>query len=385
MLLAVLVLHVGEVVSVDRLVDTIWGDEPPANPKNALQSQISQLRRHLHDQSQELVVSQPPGYVLRLDPDQVDAVRFEGLVREGRQALRDGDNHRAVGQLTAALALWRGPPLAEFAGREFAEVAAAKLEELRLGAVEDRIEADLQAGRHRELVADLEQLVADHPLRERVRGQLMLALARAGRQADALEVFHDTRRVLDEELGIDPGRELVSLYETLLRQEDEPPPAAATPPSPAPSGVLPRALPRPLSSFVGRADDLDRIVALLADSRLVTLTGPGGVGKTRLAIEAAVRTLDAGPAAGGVWLVELAGLQDPDLLADTVAETLGLADAGGLTGGPSATQDAGARLRRPSGEQAKCHGNILPQPASTGGRAHDVSACRPRLSRCCAW
>jgi predicted ATPase/DNA-binding SARP family transcriptional activator len=344
-LLAVLAVHLGEVVSVDRLVDMIWGEEPPANPRNALQSQVSQLRRHLGDEGQGLVVSQPPGYVLRADPDTVDAARFEALVREGREALRDGDQDRAAGRLGAALELWRGPPLGEFAGHAFADLAAARLEELRLGAVEDRIEAGLRAGRHAELVADLETLVAEHPLRERPRGQLMLALSRAGRQADALEVFRDTRRVLDEELGIDPGRDLVSLYEKLLRQEDEAPaavPAAqASPPS---SEVLPSVLPRPLSSFIGRSDDLERVVGLLGGSRLVTLTGPGGVGKTRLAIEAAARAVDGDSDTEAVWLVELGGLRHPDLVAAAVAETLGLTDGSGLAGTASAPHQAGARV-----------------------------------------
>ncbi len=344
-LLALLVVHVGEVVSIDRLVETIWADDPPANPKNALHSQISQLRRNLHDQDQDLVASRPPGYVLRAEPDHVDAVRFERLARDGRQALHDGDVDRALSRLTGALALWRGAPLAEFAGQEFAEVAAARLQELRLGAIEDRIDADLRAGRHRDLVADLEQLIVGHPLRERLRGQLMLALARSGRQADALQVFHDTRRVLDEELGIDPGRDLVSLHEALLRQDDDPPLTTTEAHRPAVATVLPSALPRALSSFVGRADDLDRVVDLLHRSRLVTLTGPGGVGKTRLAIETASRTLDRGPATDGAWLVELAGLQDPTLVAEAVADTIGLATEAGLAAGAPEPRDTAARLR----------------------------------------
>jgi predicted ATPase len=150
--------------------------------------------------------------------------------------------------------------------------------------------------------------------------------------------------MLDEELGIDPGRELVSLYETLLRQEDQSPSVVAAPAGTAAAAVLPSVLPRPLSSFVGREDDLDRIVALLDGSRLVTLTGPGGVGKTRLAVEAAARTLATGPAADGVWLVELGGLQDRELLAETVAETMGLADEVGLTADPSSTRGAAKRV-----------------------------------------
>ena len=344
-LLVALLLHVGEVVSVDRLIDAIWGDDPPANPKNALQSQVSQLRRHLRDERQQLVVSRSPGYVLRADPAAVDAVRFEALVRDGRAALRDGDERRAVQELVTALGFWRGGPLEEFAGQEFVDVAIARLDELRLGAIEDRIECDLRAGHHRELVVELEALVADHPLRERLRGQLMLALARSGRQADALEVFHKTRRVLDDELGIDPSRELMSVYEVLLRQEDEPPaPTATAPLPPAQSAVLPNVLPRPLSSFVGREDDLQRVLELLGGSRLLTLTGPGGVGKTRLAVEAASRTVDGGPAVDGVWLVELAGLHDAELLADTVAETIGLADDSAGVVGVAAPRAATVRI-----------------------------------------
>jgi predicted ATPase/tetratricopeptide (TPR) repeat protein len=207
----------------------------------------------------------------------------------------------------------------------------ARLEQLRAAAREERIEAGLAAGRHAELVPELEALVAEHPLRERLRAQLMLALYRSGRQAEALEVFHDARRVLGEELGVDPGPELTHRYEALLRQEDEPVPS-----SPGVGAVHRRRLPASLTSFVGRDGELQELLGLVHRTRLVTLTGPGGVGKTRLALETAAGLERAGGWPGGMCFVELAGTEDPDLVAEVVAEGLGLGDepAAGATGAP---------------------------------------------------
>ncbi|HEY4790964.1 MAG TPA: AfsR/SARP family transcriptional regulator, partial [Actinomycetes bacterium] len=200
-LLADLLVHAGRVVSADRLVEDLWGDDPPGNPANTLQGRVSALRRALGTAGAGLVVTRPPGYVLEADPGQVDAARFERLVAKAGRAAGDA----AAGPLAEALGLWRGPALAEFADQPWAQAEAARLEELRLGAVEVLVELRLAAGDHTWLVGELEGLVAEHPTRERLRGQLMVALYRSGRQADALEVYQATRAVLAEELGIDPS------------------------------------------------------------------------------------------------------------------------------------------------------------------------------------
>ena len=336
-LLAALLVHRGEVVPADRLAQWLWADEQPVNPRNALQSQIAQLRRTLGPSGRALLVSRPPGYVLAVEDGDLDAAGFEREVEAARAAAAAGDNETARQRLDAALARWRGPALVDVADQAFATATVARLEQLRAAAREERIEAGLMAGRHAELVPELEALVAEHPLRERLRAQLMLALYRCGRQADALEVFHDARRVLDEELGVDPGPELTRRHEALLRQEDPdaPPPnraGASTGPevadAPSEGGLARRRrrLPATLTSFVGRDEQRDQLLALIHRDRLVTLTGPGGVGKTRLALETAHALQRAGGWPGGVWFVELAALEDPDLVPEVVADALGLTD-----------------------------------------------------------
>ena len=205
-LLVDLLVNAGRVVSADRLVEDLWGEDPPGNPANTLQGRVSALRRALGSGS-GLLVTSPPGYRLVVDPDRVDAARFERLVAEAT-ALDPAERPRAARLLEEALGLWRGPALAEFADRPWAQVEAARLEELRLDAVEARVELGLASGGHAGLVGELEALVAAHPIRERPRGQLMVALYRSGRQADALAVYQQTREVLAEELGIDPSPEL---------------------------------------------------------------------------------------------------------------------------------------------------------------------------------
>src|SRR5919198_287236 len=201
-----------------ELIDAIWGEDPPAGAANALQSLVSRLRRLLPD----VVGSEPAGYRLALDPDAVDAVRFETLALARHQELR-GNPRQAASTLREALELWRGPALADGAGSRFAEAAAARLQELRLGALEDRIEADLANGAGDSLVAELDELVTPHPLRERLHGQLMRALTRAGRQADALAAYERLRARLANELGIDPGEELRAVHLAVLRGEVSPP------------------------------------------------------------------------------------------------------------------------------------------------------------------
>ncbi|WP_169943989.1 BTAD domain-containing putative transcriptional regulator [Microbispora sp. H11081] len=313
-LLGLLLLNAGKVVTTDRLIDGLYGAEPPSGATNALQAQVSRLRQHLGD----LVVREPAGYRLAVDPDDVDACRFERLAAEGRRALDAGDPARAAGLLGTALALWRGPALADVPDAPFAPVQAARLEELRLSAAEDLAEAGLALGRHRDLLPELQERVAAHPLRERSRGQLMRALYAVGRPAEALTVFEDARRVLAGELGADPSAELSAIHLAVLRAD------------PALAPAAPAVRPVPLTSLVGREAELERVGALLADARLVTLTGPGGTGKTRLAVEAAGRW------PGEVCLVELAPLTDGADVPQAVLGALGLRESSVPAPGPGA-------------------------------------------------
>jgi DNA-binding SARP family transcriptional activator len=217
-LLALLLIHAGDVLSSDRIVEELWGEQRPRTALTSLQNFVSQLRKLL---PAGVLVTKPPGYVLRIEPDQLDLCRVERLVAESRGQ----DAKQRSRLLREALALWRGPPLADFAFESFAQGEIRRLEELRLEALEERIDADLELGGGSELVGELEGLVAEHPLRERLRGQLMLSLYRAGRQAEALQAYLDARRMLVDELGIDPSPALQQLYRSVIRQEPvlEPP------------------------------------------------------------------------------------------------------------------------------------------------------------------
>jgi DNA-binding SARP family transcriptional activator len=215
-LLAGLLLHPNEVVPTDRLIEELWGEDSPEDAAAALRVNVSRLRKAL---PQDLLTTRSPGYVLHVEPDQLDLHRFERLVDEGRSLLARGLAEDAAARLREALALWRGPALADFTYESFAQPAIARLEEIRLAALELRIAGDLDSGRHDELVAELEALVAAHPLRERLRTQLMTALYRAGRQAEALDVYQDARRALVDELGIEPSPALHDLERAILRQD----------------------------------------------------------------------------------------------------------------------------------------------------------------------
>jgi YVTN family beta-propeller protein len=217
-LLAYLLLHANEVVPSERLIEQLWGESPPPTVATALHVYVSRLRKVLGENG-SAIVTRTPGYVLEVDPEQVDARRFEDLVASGRHALSEGDPARAAALLRDALALWRGTPLAGVVEPEWAESEIRRLQELRIAALEERIESDLQLGRHAELISELEALVARHPLRERLRAELMLALYRCDRQGDALQVYTDTRRVLAEELGIDPSPSLRRLEQAILAQD----------------------------------------------------------------------------------------------------------------------------------------------------------------------
>ncbi|WP_189241685.1 AfsR/SARP family transcriptional regulator [Planobispora rosea] len=363
-LLGLLLLDAGRPVPVGRLVAGVWGDRPPSSAGNALQALVSRLRAGLGGR-RDLVASAADGYRLAVAPDRVDAHRFARLTAEGRAALAAGHPADAAAVLRAALALWRGPALADLAGNEIIAAALTRLDTLRLTALEERIEADLLLGRAAEVAAELPALIAGHPLRERLRGQLMRALYGAGRQVEALAAFGDARETFARELGADPSPALSELHLAMLRGEpsgDEarsaspgpapasaftlaPAPHLAPAPNPAPASApvpaadpvpasAPVSIPAPerrpgnlrarLTSFVGREHDVARVTDLLAGHRLVTLLGPGGAGKTRLAVESAEAVTGLMP--DGVWLVELAPVAEPSEVAQAVSAALGLRD-----------------------------------------------------------
>jgi DNA-binding SARP family transcriptional activator/tetratricopeptide (TPR) repeat protein len=273
-LLAVLVLNANQVVSSDGLIDSLWGERPPETAAKALQVYVSQLRKVL---GRERLRTKPSGYLLRLDGDELDLHRVERLVNEATQA----SSEAAAAKLREALSLWRGPPLAEFAYQGFAQSEIARIEELRLTCLEERLEADLAQGRHAALVGELEALVQKHPLRERLRAQLMLSLYRSGRQADALESYKTARRRLVDELGIEPSKPLRELHQQILRQDptlDDREAVAAALAEPS-RGV-----------FVGRERELAELLAGLdavfaGHGRLFLLSGEPGIGKSRLTEE----------------------------------------------------------------------------------------------------
>jgi predicted ATPase/DNA-binding SARP family transcriptional activator len=314
MLLVRLALSPGVAVSVDTLADAIWGEHLPANPANALQASVSRLRKAI---GREAIVTRAPGYLLDLDAADVDAVAFPTLIeRAERQA---GDARLAA--LDQALTLWRGPPLVEFVDEEFAQREIGRLTELHQRALELRIEAEIDSGRHTAAIPELEALIAADPLRESLRRLHMLALYRAGRQADALRVYQDTRELLAEELGVDPGPQLQALELQILDHDPSLAPAAVIPDAGEPRSVVRHNLPERLTSFIGRDIDMDATATALSSARLVTLLGPGGAGKTSLAVEV-VRTVVAGYK-HGVWLIDLAGA-GPDDVAETAAAVLGV-------------------------------------------------------------
>ena len=290
-LLAVLLCHANRVVSRDQLVDELLGDQPAGSAERMLRVQVSRLRKAVAGGGgPPRVIARPPGYLLRVEPGELDLDVFEQRVAAGRDALSRGDPGRAAVLLRGAESLWRGRPLADLEFEPFARFEIQRLEAQRLLAAEDRIEAELALGQHGALCPELELLVAEHPLRERLRGQLMLALYRSGRQAEALAVFHDTRRVLDAELGIEPGPALRQVHEQVLAADpllDLPTPAGA---------AATRTLPRDIASFTGRerelAQLLDGIDGQAASGAVVgihAIDGMAGIGKTTFAVHAAHR------------------------------------------------------------------------------------------------
>ncbi|NUW45220.1 AfsR/SARP family transcriptional regulator [Nonomuraea rhodomycinica] len=376
-LLADLLAHRGTSVSADRLILDLWGERPPAGAPAALRVKVSQLRRVLGDR--EVIVHQAGGYALRTGAArEVDADRFEELLGRAR---RDGEPRGRRTLLEEALSLWRGLAYAGYRDEPFTRAETVRLDELRLVALEELAAARLALGEHGPVAADLAGVVAEHPLRERLRALHLRALYGAGRQGEALASYTDLRTRLADELGVDPGPEVVALHQAILRHDPSlgiaPAPrtrsspgleasasrsatsrpgsplsggtpdgtsAAASPLSPAPG------LPAPLSSLVGRAEAVDEVRALLRANRLVTLTGPGGVGKTRLALEVAAEP--GQPFPGGVWMVELAA-SAPAEVAESVAGALGLRDdvPGSLTDRLAAALRSGAGAGAGAGER----------------------------------
>ena len=383
-LLADLLVHEGQPVSADRLVHDIWGDAVPGNPANALQAKVSQLRRAV---GRDRVLHHPAGYRLRLDddPTEVDAGRFRQLAARARLLAAPRDRAALLGE---ALDLWRGPAYADFADEEFVRPAAERLAEERLTLVEEQAEARLEFGDPL-LLGETAGLVARHPLRERLRAVRMRALYGAGRQSEAVASYTELRTLLADELGLDPSPGLAALYEAILRQDAglipvaasaEPPVLVRSPPRaegvesaaavpsalPDPHVLAPRRqiLPTPPTSLVGRGPAREAVVRLVGAERLVTLTGPGGVGKTRLALAVAEQlahdpdgdvtggsvpggdvTGDGVPDGGvrdGVWFVEFGGLRaDTADLVEAVASALGIRDTVSSARG---TADASAAL-----------------------------------------
>lgn len=315
-LVAVLLLNANEVIARERLIDALWAGNPPRAAVQSLQVYVHGLRQAL---GADRIETRGTGYRLRLGPGELDYERFERLIEGASQALATERPADAAEDLRAALGLWRGSPLADLSGEAVAETEAPRLDDRRVHALELLHDAELALGRHDDLIPELERSIAEEPYRERFRAQHVLALYRSGRQTDALEAYRAARDVLVEELGIDPGPELQELERLILRHD----PSLAAPPAPEPAQVQ---LPVPPTPLVGRQLEVAAVTALLrrAEVRLLTLTGAGGTGKTRLAI--AVADELGRELRDGAVFVDLAPVREPALLAPTVARALGIAE-----------------------------------------------------------
>jgi predicted ATPase/DNA-binding SARP family transcriptional activator len=347
-LLAFLLVHANRAVSVDRLIDALWGDQDPAGAVKRVQVAIARLRKALGPDDadgQSPLRSTAGGYLLAVGPGDMDAEAFSARIEEGREVLVSGDAARAAELLRNALSLWRGPPLAEVAYESFAQGEIRRLDELRLIALEARVEADLQIGQHARVIGELQALLAAHPTRERLAELLMLGLYRCDRQADALEVFQHARTRLAEELGLQPGPSLIALQQQILTQDPELLQSRWMPelersirhqdetlePASDPAAPPPTSLPVPVTPFLGRACELADVTSALRreETRMLTLTGAGGSGKTRLALRAAEVSRSDYP--DGVWFVAFADIADPELIAPTICQALQLGEQIELT------------------------------------------------------
>jgi predicted ATPase/DNA-binding SARP family transcriptional activator len=316
-LLAILLLHANRPVSTDTIVDQLWGEHPPPSSAKVVQVYVSQLRKALEYVDESGVTSRgitttAGGYSVELEPDQLDVLLFAALVARGRRAQDSGATERASELLGEALALWRGQALADFEFEQFAAAEIARLEDMRLSTLEARIEADLALGRHAEVTGELEALLGSHAARESLAGLLMLALYRSGRQAEAIAKFKIVRRYLVDELGLEPSVELREMHQRMLNQDDSL--------RWVPRAHSPHNLPSPSTSFVGRSADLAELAPMLDRGRLVTLTGPGGAGKSRLAVELATSLIDG---LETVQLVELTEIYTARELLASIAASLG--------------------------------------------------------------
>lgn len=331
-LLGVLLVYAGEVVSVQRLIDVLWGERPPKTARTSLHGLVSRLRAALDAAGEGFspLVSRAPGYVLEVGLAELDRNEFERFVAESAEAKRAGDLAGAATRLRQALRLWRGPALGGADADELVALEAPRLEERRLVVLEDRIELDLALGRDAELVGELAALVAAHPLRERLRGQHMLALHRSGRQAEALESYREARTMLVDDLGLEPGSALRELERAILTEDPMLPPPPAGAPTPPARPATPGQLPPTVADFTGRAEAVERLLALLGrepDARaggvaIAAISGKAGVGKTALALRTAHELRARFP--DGQLYVSLRGAEraalDP---AEVLAEWLG--------------------------------------------------------------
>jgi predicted ATPase/DNA-binding SARP family transcriptional activator len=335
-LLAVLALEANQVVSDSQLVEILWGHEPAVGATGVLRVHIHRLRRTIEQDGdhadRKLLVRQLSGYSLVLNTEQVDLGRFRLLIKEARRTASQGDDAQALHLFDAALALWRGPVLADFGDAPFAVAQRTRFDKLRLEAFEDRFDVCLRLGLHHENISAIEALAEEQPLRERLQAQLLLGLYRCGRQAEGSDAYQRTRRRLADELGMEPGPELEATFRDILRQEVAFPGSGdATDRHPhAPETPKRRTnLPAELSSFIGRESQIVEVSDLLASNRHVTLVGPGGIGKTRLALKVAGRLLDR--YRDGVCLVDLATVIEAETLAQQILTWLGLREQPGLT------------------------------------------------------
>lgn len=315
-LLTALLLDANRVVSSTRLVEALWGHHPPPSERNSLQTYVARLRRRLGGHGSP-IVTRPPGYLLTVDPRDLDSLWFEELLE---QAHRTDEPARVLELLDEALGLWRGPAYAEFAEVGVARAEAARVEELRQQATEERADVLLALGRAGEAIGELEAMTTADPVRERPHAQLMGALSRSGRQVEALRLYQRYRHRLDE-LGLEPSAALRKLQSDVLRQVP-----SASPPLPYQT-VRSGNLPAPATSFVGRGREVAELVAVLGRARQVTLVGTGGVGKTRLALRVADEVADSYP--DGAWVVELAPVSSPGAVAHAVAAALGMLQPSG--------------------------------------------------------